>query len=111
MIERLRTIVSVDLPSSIDTFALADSGDRADADSTDGRPADGPLLKPPDERVLELLDDHGGRMWQQEVVAETGYSEGRVSKLLCELEADDRVSRHWKDGQKVVTLPDYRSET
>lgn len=107
MIERLRTIVSVDLPPSIDTIALADTGDREEADSTDGRPADEVLLQPPDERVLALLDDHGGRMWQQDVVAETGYSEGRVSKLLGELEADDRVTRHWKDGQKVVTLPEY----
>lgn len=110
MIERLRTIVRVDLPPSIETLPLADSGDRETGAGTDGRPADEVLLTPPDERVLDLLDEHGGRMWQQEVVAETGYSEGRVSKLLCELEADDRVTRHWKDGQKVVTLPQCPSE-
>ena len=111
MIERLRTIVSVELPPSIDTIAPVDAGDRDDSRRPDGRPADEVRLQPPDERVLELVDEHGGRMWQQEVVAETGYSEGRVSKLLCELEADDRVTRYWKDGQKVVTLPEYLSES
>lgn len=110
MMERLRTIVSVDLPPSIETIAPVDPGDRDDTHSLDGRPADEVRLQPPDERVLELVDEHGGRMWQQEVVAETGYSEGRVSKLLCDLEADGRVTRYWKDGQKVVTLPENPSE-
>ena len=111
MIERLRTIVGADLTPSIEPFALADGGDRADAAGPDGRPADETLLQPPDERVLVLLDEYDGRMWQQEVVAETGYSEGRVSTLLGELEADDRVNRHWKDGRKVVTLPDSGPES
>lgn len=60
----------------------------------------------PAERVLVLLDEHDGRMWQGEVVEETGFSKAKVSKLLSEMEADGDVDRHWKDGKKVVTLPD-----
>lgn len=59
-------------------------------------------LLPPDERVLTLLEEHGGRMWQQDVIAETGYSQGRVSKLLSEMEDEGHVNRYWKRGEKVV---------
>lgn len=61
-------------------------------------------LLPPEERVLTALKESGGRMWQQDIIADTGYSQGRVSKLLSEMEDDGRVNRYWKDGQKVVTL-------
>lgn len=59
-------------------------------------------LLPPDERVLTLLQQNGGRMWQQEVITETGYSPGQVSKLLSEMEDDGQVKRYWKHGQKIV---------
>ncbi|QLD90078.1 MarR family transcriptional regulator [Natronomonas salina] len=112
MIEQLRTIVGVELPPSIETIAPGESGEREGstgrtgcASGTEAR------LLPPDERVLELLDAHGGRMWQQQVVAETGYSEGRVSNLLGEMEADGLVTRRWKGGQKVVSLPERGPES
>lgn len=59
----------------------------------------------PAERVLVLLDRHDGRLWQGEVVEETGFSKAKVSTLLSEMEADGDVDRYWMDGKKVVTLP------
>lgn len=111
MIEQLLAVVDVDFPSS--ATADRDSSGRqhpeGDGDSN-GDSVDDFLLLPPEERVLTLLDEYGGRMWQQDVVDETGYSAGRVSEVLSEMEADDQITRYWKDGKKVVTLPDARAE-
>ena len=74
-----------------------------DESATNGRDEEFYLL-PPEERVLTLLKEHGGCMWQQEVITETGYSQGQVSKLLNEMEDDGSVDRYWKEGQKVVTI-------
>lgn len=63
-------------------------------------------LEPPEEQVLDLVSSRGGRVWQQEIVAETGYSQGRISRLLTEMEDDEQVVRYWKRGQKVVAHPD-----
>lgn len=73
-------------------------------ESPTGKREDGFYLLPPDERVLTLLKEYGGRMWQQDVISETGYSAGRVSKLLSEMEDDGTVNRYWRGGQKVVAL-------
>lgn len=63
-----------------------------------------------DERVLFLLSEHDGRLPQQTVVEETGYSAARISELLREMEADGRVNRYWDDGGKVITFPEFDSE-
>lgn len=65
----------------------------------------------PDERVLVLLDERNGRVWQGDVVDETGFSKAKVSKLLTEMEDDGEISRYWKDGKKVVTLPGMGPES
>ena len=56
------------------------------------------------DRVLGLLEANGGRVWQQDVVAELDCSAASVSRVLCEMETDDEVARYWKHGQKVVAL-------
>lgn len=111
MIEQLLAVVDVDFPPSMRTDRDSDERQRDESGAeSDANRVDDFLLLPPDERVLALLDEHGGRMWQQDVVDETGYSAGRVSEVLSEMEGDDRVTRYWKGGKKVVTLPDARSE-
>lgn len=65
----------------------------------------------PEERVLVLLDDREGRMWQGDVVDETGFSKATVSKLLTAMEADGTIARHWENGAKVVTLPGMGPES
>lgn len=76
--------------------------------STGGDETDLPehLLLRPEDRVLTLLEEHGGRMWQQDIAANVEYSVGRVSQLLTEMEANGRITRSWKDGSKVVMLPE-----
>lgn len=59
-----------------------------------------------EEQVLALLDTYDGRMRQQDVVAETGFSPATVSRLLSELEADGRIERLRKGREKIVVDPE-----
>lgn len=67
-------------------------------------------LVPAEDRVLRLLEDGGGRAWQQDVVARTEFSAGRVSQLLTEMEADGQITRRWQNGEKVVALAESGDE-
>lgn len=64
----------------------------------------------PDEQILLLLSECDGRMWQQAVVERTDYSQPRVSELLNEMEAEGRINRYWKGGEKVVSFPEFDPE-
>lgn len=61
--------------------------------------------------VKALLDERGGRMFQQDVVDNTDYSAATVSRLLTEMEADGQITRYRKDRRKVVAYPDLGPET
>lgn len=64
-----------------------------------------------DEAVVrDLVADHGGRMFQGDVVEGTEFSAATVSRLLNDLEADDRVVRYRKGKRKVVVLPELHPE-
>ena len=64
-----------------------------------------------DEAVVwALVADHGGRMFQGDVVEGTEFSAATVSRLLNAMEADDRVVRYRKGKRKVVVLPELHPE-
>lgn len=71
-------------------------------EATGSLPDPGPDRREP---VHGLLEANGGRVWQQDVVAELDCSAPSVSRLLSEMEAEDEITRYWKRGQKVVALP------
>lgn len=58
------------------------------------------------DEILALLDAYDGRMWQQDVVAETGFSPAKVSRDLSDLEADGKIARVRKGRQKIVVDPE-----
>lgn len=60
----------------------------------------------PAEQVLALLETHNGRIRQQDIAAKTGYADSTVSQLLGEMEANGQINRYWKEGGKIVALPD-----
>lgn len=104
MIDRLRSVVNVESVRPLTGFISSNSEERESVDGPlDGTPG-GDAMWTPEERILELLNDNGGRMWQQSIVSETGYSEAQVSRLLCKLEKHGIVDRHWSGGEKVVVL-------
>lgn len=55
-----------------------------------------------EDGILALLDAYDGRMWQQDVVAETGFSPAKVSRDLSELEAEGQIARVRKGREKIV---------
>lgn len=76
--------------------------------STDTTPpiVEHPTADSSEAQVLALLEANDGRMYQQDVIAETGYSAGTVSRVLSELEDDGRIARLRKGRKKIVVDPD-----
>lgn len=56
--------------------------------------------------LLELVEAHGGRVKQAELVRLTGWSKSTVSRHLSELEDDGAIERVPVGRYKVVLLPD-----
>lgn len=104
MIERVRTAVVGGILSPLRRYLATGTTDETSNQRPDSDRPGPPGRHSPEDRVLELLEERGGRMWQQSIVAETGYSEPHVSRLLCRMEDDDLVERRWIRGQKVVVL-------
>lgn len=69
------------------------------------------LLMTSEERVIMLLEEHGGRLRQQDIVTLMGYADGTVSQLLSEMEASGCITRYWKGNGKVVAFPGLGSNT
>lgn len=59
-----------------------------------------------EEYVLELLNEHDGRLRQQRIKAYTGWSAASVSRLLGRMEDAERITRFRIGNEKVVCVPD-----
>ena len=80
---------------------------RSDTTVTEGRiTSRASSSQSPEATIHAILDEHGGRIFQQDIVASTDYSAATVSRLLSEMEADNQITRYWKDRRKVVAYPD-----
>lgn len=104
MIDRVRTVVDEAILSPLRRYLPTGTANETPGDRPDRGPPGPQEKQSPEDRLLELLEERGGRMWQQSIVVETGYSEPHVSRLLCRMEDDDLLERHWVRGQKVVVL-------
>ena len=104
MIDRIRRRVGGEILPSLKRLLASSTTEASADDSPDGDRPGSPDMLLPEDRVLDLLEENGGQMWQQSIVSETEYSEPHVSRLLCRMEADDLVERHWRGGEKVVLL-------
>lgn len=117
MIDRLVGAITPGQEAGPEEVDGSDPGDRAEGEAeaesgaVAGNAVDGDeLYLAPDERILVLLSEHDGRLFQQEIVERTDYSAARISELLCEMERDDRINRYWDDGSKVVAFPELGPE-
>jgi uncharacterized membrane protein len=59
-----------------------------------------------EERVEYLLDEHGGRMKQGNIVKETGWSDAKVSQLLSSMAEEGRVEKLRLGRENLISLPD-----
>lgn len=58
-----------------------------------------------EERVVGLLEEHGGRMKQQDIVEALEWSETKTSQVITDLHEDETVERYRLGRENVVALP------
>lgn len=63
-----------------------------------------------DDRVVRMLQDHGGRMKQVKIVEETGWSKSKVSMLLSDMEEDGTISKLRVGRENVISLAGHEPE-
>ncbi len=59
-----------------------------------------------EERVLRLLEQRGGRIKQQEIVAELDWTEAKTSQVVSGLREDEEVEVFRIGRENVLSLPD-----
>lgn len=57
------------------------------------------------ERVRQILEVHDGRIKQGEFSAMTNWSEGKVSRVISDMESDGLLHRYQLGREKIVCLP------
>ena len=63
-----------------------------------------PELLSDEERVEQMLVDHGGRMKQATIVEETNWSSAKVSQLLSEMEENGRIEKLRIRRENLISL-------
>lgn len=67
-------------------------------------------LVEPRQPLLDLLEEHGGRMEQSAIVEATEWAESTISRKLTTLESDGAIVRYRIGRGKMVYLPDEEPE-
>ncbi|MFP8953347.1 helix-turn-helix transcriptional regulator [Natrialbaceae archaeon A-arb3/5] len=93
---------NVDSPA--DTRAETVSQPPESPPSSEAQPP--PELLSNEERVLRLLEQRGGRIKQQEVVSELGWTEAKTSQVVGGLREDDEIEVFRIGRENVLALPD-----
>ncbi|WP_306055099.1 helix-turn-helix transcriptional regulator [Natronococcus wangiae] len=75
----------------------------ADVGETQGGPP--PELLSNEERVLRLLEEHGSRVKQQEVVSELDWTEAKTSQVVSGLREEDEIEVFRIGRENVLALP------
>ncbi|NHN41011.1 hypothetical protein G9C85_05085 [Halorubellus sp. JP-L1] len=99
-----------DATADATTESAAGSG-ASDPDASNAAPAvaDEELLTDED-RVVSLLEEHGGRMRQVNIVDQTGWSKSKVSMLLSDMEDDDVISKLRVGRENIVSLDGHEPD-
>ena len=67
-------------------------------------------LRSDEELVVELLEDHGGRMKQVDIVDGTEWSKSKVSMLLSDMEEDGLISKLRVGRENIVSLAGHEPD-
>ena len=90
-----------------------DDGGGAGAAGAEVEPAVGVTeaeLLSDEERVVNLLEDNGGRMKQVNIVEETDWSKSKVSMLLSDMEDDEEISKLRVGRENIVSLTGHEPD-
>jgi hypothetical protein len=63
-----------------------------------------------EERVINLLEDNGGRMKQVDIVEATDWSKSKVSMLLSDMEGDGQISKLRVGRENIVSLTGHEPD-
>lgn len=63
-----------------------------------------------EDRVMNLLEERGGRMKQVNIVDETGWSKSKVSMLLSEMEEEEAISKLRVGRENIVSIAGQEPE-
>jgi len=84
--------------------ASAASTASADTDASSEPAVPDEELLTDEDRVLQMLEDSGGRMKQANIVDETGWSKSKVSMLLSDMEDEGDISKLRVGRENIVSL-------
>jgi uncharacterized membrane protein len=106
-------------PAEAETAASPADGSTEDAATGATAGAAGAAVEPAvsdeellsdEDRVLSLLEEHGGRMKQVNIVDETEWSKSKVSMLLSDMEDDGDISKLRVGRENIVSLAGQEPE-
>ncbi|MFB6354678.1 MAG: helix-turn-helix transcriptional regulator [Halobacteriales archaeon] len=81
------------------------------ADGPDGAASvDSAALLEDEERVVQVLREHGGRMRQSAIVEATGWSKSKVSMVLSEMAEADQVRKLQVGRENLISLPGHEPD-
>jgi hypothetical protein len=87
----------------------AGAGEAVD-DGDEGEPEPPSELLSNEERVLQLVEDHGGRMKQQEIVDALDWTEAKTSQVVRGLRDDGELDGFRLGRENVLKLPSEGDE-
>ncbi|MFB6172663.1 MAG: helix-turn-helix transcriptional regulator [Haloarculaceae archaeon] len=63
-----------------------------------------------EDRVLQLLEENGGRMKQVNIVEDTGWSKSKVSMLLSDMADEEQISKLRVGRENVISLKGHEPD-
>ncbi len=91
--------------STADQPDAASENEQATAAANSAQPADSDLLSS-EEQVLRIVNEHGGRVKQQVVTEELGWSAARTSQVVGNLRDEEEIESFRLGRENVLTLPE-----
>ena len=73
-------------------------------------PFDEAALLDDEERIAGLLEEHGGRMRQSDIVEETGWSKSKVSMVLSDMTDADQIRKLRVGRENIISLPGHEPD-
>ncbi len=62
------------------------------------------ILKTDEEKILEILKDAGGVLYQSDIIEKTGFSKSKTSALLNSLKENGRIEKVMKGRKNLIRL-------
>ncbi|MDY6818423.1 MAG: binary toxin-like calcium binding domain-containing protein [Halobacteriales archaeon] len=106
-----RDRLPIELPTpdaSPETLSTDGDGGEMTPEPTEQATTNVPLTN--EDRVVALLEDHGGRLEQSEIVEETEWSKATVSRILSRMEEAEQIEKISVGRGNIIALPDAAPE-